>query len=145
MVNDLAQRCGTPLLIHPSMVEEDLWRRLGRTLERAVNTLGPGGVLSLAIDAADNAVFAATQRGDRGFVPGLVGLRLPARVTVVLTARSHRVDPSALPGGHVGDRAVRGRHVRGAPAPVTGPARWTLTPPSSTRGQAGTRVRSTTR
>ena len=28
----------------------------------------------------------------RGFLRGLVGLRLPSRSTVVLTARSHRVD-----------------------------------------------------
>ena len=99
-VNDLAQRCGTPLMVHPPMVEDDLWRRLGRTLERAVNTLDPGGVLVLAVDAADNAVFAADTRGDRGFVPGLVGLRLPQRVTVVLTARTHRVESLGAPGAH---------------------------------------------
>jgi len=97
-VNDLAQRCGTPLLIHPPAVEEDLWRRLRRTLEGAVNMLDPEGVLVLAVDAADNAVFAAGERGDRGFVPGLVGLRLPPRVTVVLTARSHRAGSLGVPG-----------------------------------------------
>jgi hypothetical protein len=99
-VNDLAQRCGTPLLIHPPVVEDDLWRRLGRTLERAVNALDPGGMLVLAVDAADNAVFAADKRGDRGFVPGLIGLRLPQRVTVVLTARSHRVECLGAPAAH---------------------------------------------
>jgi hypothetical protein len=97
-VNDLAQQCGTPLLVHPPVVEDDLWRRLGRTLEHAVNALDPGGALVLAVDAADNAVFAAAERGDRGFVPGLVGLRLPTRVTVVLTARSHRVESLGAPG-----------------------------------------------
>ncbi len=96
-VNDLAQRCGTPLLIQPPAVEEDLWRRLRRTLEGAVNALDPGGVLVLAVDAADNAVFAAGERGDRGFVPGLVGLRLPPRVTVVLTVRSHRAGSLGVP------------------------------------------------
>ncbi|HVB37987.1 MAG TPA: ATP-binding protein, partial [Vicinamibacterales bacterium] len=96
-VNDLAQRCGTPLLIQPPAVEEDLWRRLRRMLEGAVNALDPGGVLVLAVDAADNAVFAAGERGDRGFVPGLVGLRMSPRVTVVLTARSHRAESLGVP------------------------------------------------
>jgi hypothetical protein len=90
-VNDLAQRCGTSLLVQPPQVEGDLWRLLARTLSRAVDTLDPGAVLILIVDAADNAAVAMSARGDRGFLPGLVGLRLPARVAVVLTARSHRV------------------------------------------------------
>ena len=98
VVNELAQQCGTPLLISPPAHAEDLWRLLSRTLEGAAATLDPGGVLVLAVDAADNAVFAASERGDRGFVSGLAGLRLPPRVTVVLTARSHRVDPLGVPG-----------------------------------------------
>jgi hypothetical protein len=91
VVNELAQRCGTPLLVQPPQVGADLWRRLGRTLERAVDVLDPGAVLVVAVDAADNAVVAASERGDRAFLSGLVGLRLPERVAVVLTARSHRV------------------------------------------------------
>lgn len=91
VVNDLAQRCGTPLLVQPPNVEEDLWRRLSRTLEQAAALLPSDAVLVLAVDAADNAAIAANERGDRGFLQGLVGLRLPARVVVVLTARSHRI------------------------------------------------------
>jgi hypothetical protein len=91
VVNELAQQCGTPLLVQPPQVEEDLWRRLGRTLERASGSLAPGAVLVVAVDAADNAVVAAHERGDRGFLSGLVRLPLPERVVVVLTARTHRV------------------------------------------------------
>lgn len=98
VVNELAQQCGTPLLISPPAHEEDLWRLLRRTLEGTAGTLDPGGVLVLAVDAADNAVFAASERGDRGFVPGLASLWLPSHVTVVLTARSHRVAPLGVPG-----------------------------------------------
>ncbi|MBD0840717.1 ATP-binding protein [Streptomyces sp. TRM68416] len=91
VVNELAQQCGTPLLIQPPQVEEDLWRWLNRTLERASGSLAPGAVLVVAVDAADNAVVAADERGDRGFLSGLVRLPLPERVVLVLTARSHRV------------------------------------------------------
>ena len=91
VINELAQRCGTPLLVQPPQQEADLWRLFGRTLERAAGTLDPGAVLVVAVDAADNAAVAATARGDRGFLGGLVQLPLPDRVAVVLTARSHRV------------------------------------------------------
>jgi hypothetical protein len=91
IVNDLAQSCGTPLLLEPPTMEEDLWRRLARALSRASDALDPDAVLVLAVDAADNAAFAANRRGQRGFVPGVIELLLPPRVTVVLTARSHRV------------------------------------------------------
>ncbi|MET8808634.1 ATP-binding protein [Streptomyces sp. NPDC004546] len=92
VVNEIAQRCGTPLLVPASQSQEDLWRRLRRTMEMAIVTLPADAVLVLAVDAADNAAVAARQRGDRGFLPDLVRLPLPDRVTVVLTARSHRVD-----------------------------------------------------
>lgn len=117
MVNDLAQRCGTSLLIHPPAIEEDLWRRLRRTLEDAVATLDEDALLILAIDAADNAAHAADERGDRGFLPGLFKLPLPPRVAVVLTARSHRVDSLDAPGvAHVElapfDAATSAAHLR---------------------------------
>lgn len=92
VINDLAQQCGTPLLVQAPQVEDDQWRQLNRTLERAVATLDPGAVLVIAVDAADNAVLAANERGDRSFLPGLIKLPLPPRVTLLLTARSHRVE-----------------------------------------------------
>ncbi|MFE3559490.1 hypothetical protein ACFXKW_32240 [Streptomyces sp. NPDC059193] len=100
VINELAQQCGTPLIARPPQVEADLWRKLSLTLQRASKVLEPGAVIVLAVDAADNAAVAAVERGDRGFLPGLVGLPLPERVSVVLTARSHRVpslgaDPAA--------------------------------------------------
>ncbi|WP_133061487.1 AAA family ATPase [Streptosporangium minutum] len=99
-INDLARQCGSPFLIRPPAADEELWRRLGRALEDAVKALDPGAVLVLAVDAADNAAFAAHKRGDRGFLAGLTGLPLPSRATVVLTTRSHRVkslDASGAP------------------------------------------------
>lgn len=117
VVNELAPQCGTPLLISPPTREEDLWRLLSRTLEGAVGTLDTGGMLVLAVDAADNAAFAASERGDRGFVSGLAELRLPPRATVVLTARSHRVAPLGVPGAATAeiqpfDAATSAAHLR---------------------------------
>lgn len=117
VVNDLARQCGTPLLVNPPNLDEDLWRRLRRTLEKAVEALDPDGVLVLAVDAADNARFAADQRGDRGFLPGLLALPLPSRVTVVLAARSHRVESLDAPNATQVEltpftRAVSAAHLR---------------------------------
>jgi hypothetical protein len=91
VVNELAQLCGTPLLIPVSQRQEDLWRRLRRTLDGAVAGLPPNAAVVLAVDAADNAATAARECGNRSFLPELVRLTLPVRVSVVLTARSHRV------------------------------------------------------
>ncbi|MCJ8505266.1 ATP-binding protein [Kocuria flava] len=91
IVNDLAQRCGTPLLLQLPLDEQDQWRHLSRTLHRAVETLPPDALLVLGVDAADNAAIAAVERGDRSFLPGLLGLSLSSQVVVVLTARTHRV------------------------------------------------------
>ncbi|MFJ2160541.1 AAA family ATPase [Streptomyces sp. NPDC087856] len=91
VVNEVAQRCGTPLLVQAPADEGDLWRRLGRTLDQAVTTLPDGAVLVLAVDAADNSAVAARERDERSFLTNLVSLSLPGRVSVVLSARSHRV------------------------------------------------------
>jgi hypothetical protein len=91
VVNELAQLCGTPLLIPVSQRQEDLWRRLRRTLDGAVAGLPRNAVVVLAVDAADNAATAARECGNRSFLSELVRLALPQRVAVVLTARSHRV------------------------------------------------------
>jgi len=117
MLNELAIRCGTSLLLQPPAMEEDLWRWFGRNLEAAVRTLDPEAVLVLGVDAADNAAIAAAERGDRGFLKDLVRLRLPARCTVVLSARSHRVDTLGVPGAASVevtpfDHATSGAHLR---------------------------------
>ncbi|MFI5724653.1 AAA family ATPase [Streptomyces cyaneofuscatus] len=91
VVNEVAQRCGTPLLVQPPADEGELWRRLSRTLEQAVTTLPNGAVLVLAVDAADNSAVAARERDEQSFLTDLARLSLPARVCVVLSARSHRV------------------------------------------------------
>ncbi|GAA2275452.1 hypothetical protein GCM10009853_031970 [Glycomyces scopariae] len=88
VVNDLAQRCGTPLLVRPPGDESELWRRLSATLSRAATS--GASRLVLVVDAVDNAQYAAARRRDSCFLQGLMMLALPEHVSVVLTARTHR-------------------------------------------------------
>lgn len=98
--NELAQVCGTPLLLDAPSLEPDLWRTLSQRLAMAAATLADDAVLVLAVDAADNAAVAAAERSTVSFLPGLLGLRLPSRVVVMLTARSHRVELLGASGGY---------------------------------------------
>lgn len=105
IINELAQICGTPLLLDPPPIEEDLWRRLSRTLEQTVETLEDDAVLVLAVDAADNAVAAGQRRNQPSFLTRLVELPLPEQVSIVLTARSHRVE--SLEAGNTPDVEIQ--------------------------------------
>jgi hypothetical protein len=98
IVNELALKCGTALLVRPPTTPEDLWRHLARVIEKAAAAVaGTGGRLVLVVDAADNAAFAAADRGDRGFVDALWRLKLPNDATLVVTARTHRLDLLSAP------------------------------------------------
>lgn len=90
VVNDVAAACGSPLLIHPHDRYEDLWRLLRRRLDDAVALLPDGARLVVAVDAADNAAFAAATKNEVGLVEGLMSLLAPTGVNLVVTARTHR-------------------------------------------------------
>ncbi|WP_285570334.1 NACHT domain-containing protein [Streptomyces sp. RTGN2] len=89
--NELAKTCGTSLLLDAPRYEEDLWELFARTLQQAADMLPEPGRLVLVVDAADNAATAAERKRERGFLPGLRDLGLPDRVSLILTARSHRI------------------------------------------------------
>ncbi len=100
IVNELAVRCGTPLLLKPPSVDADLWRALKQSLEAAAAAVSDvGGLLVLAVDAADNAVFAARELGGQSFLPELWRLPLPEGVRLLVTARTHRVAELNAPDG----------------------------------------------
>lgn len=100
LVNELALRCGTPLLLRPPQVAPDLWRMLREAIEAASSAvLEAGGLLVLVIDAADNAAYAAAQSGDRWFLPELWRLPLPPGARILVTARTHRVSELQAPEG----------------------------------------------
>jgi hypothetical protein len=98
--NELATRCDTPELLKPPTVSAELWRAFRERLDRAGSALGGNGrLLVIAIDAADNAVFAAREAGDHCFVPRLWNLSLPDNVRLLITSRTHRVADLDAPIG----------------------------------------------
>lgn len=93
VVNELAIQCGTPFLLRLPQDLEELWRYFRRTIDAAATIVGEqGGVLVIAVDAADNAVLAARMHGTFGFMPGLWSLTLHAHVRLLITARTHRIN-----------------------------------------------------
>jgi hypothetical protein len=99
LINELADRCGTPLLIEPPNAEPDLWRLFESRLEAAASVVAArGGRVVIAVDAADNAAHAARLRRQHSFVADMWQIRRPSGAALVMTARSHRLgDVNAPP------------------------------------------------
>jgi len=99
--NELAVECGTPFLLTDARQPQDLLRDFTRRLDAASKIVGQsGGLLVVAIDAADNAVVAADDGRDC-FVPHLWKLPLPDNCRLLMLARSHRRDSLQAPAGVV--------------------------------------------
>lgn len=92
LANDLSLRFGLPPLVVPAgpMPDRDFLLGLEGQVRAAAASLADGACLVLAVDAADNAVFAAKGRGESCFVEGLWRLRTASNVHVVMTARTAR-------------------------------------------------------
>lgn len=93
--NELAVRCGSPFLVQLSQNIPDLQRHFTKSVEMAAKIVAEqGGLLVIAIDAADNAITAAIENGDERscFVPDLWTIALPENCRLLMTARSHRCE-----------------------------------------------------
>ena len=101
LINEIALKCGTPLLLKDDGDDLLLWRRLKNDITTAANSLAEhGGHLVIAIDAADNAVLASRDRqGDPCFVTELWNLTLPANANIVMSCRSARRELLEAPDG----------------------------------------------
>lgn len=98
LINELAARCGTPLLLERITAGPSLWRVLrDRIHEAAIGMPSGEAVLVIAIDAADNAALAAAEFGELNFVQQIWHLRVPQNVRLVVAARTHRVPSLAAP------------------------------------------------
>lgn len=91
LCNELAVKCRLPLLIVPPKAPDALWREFQRRLDSAAANLhAAGSEIVILVDAADNAVWAASKRGDKCFVPDLWSLNIPNGAGLVVTARTQR-------------------------------------------------------
>ena len=98
LINEIAMKCGTPLVLPTHTDDLLLWRRIEQVLAAAASPLEEkGSYLVLAIDAADNAIHASRVRDEPCFVPDLWKLRLRKNVYIVMTCRSTRTDFLAAP------------------------------------------------
>lgn len=104
LVNELAGRALCDPLI-PSATADDadyalaFIHKLTKAAE-ALATTTPGALLTIAIDAADNAAMIADEMGEHTFVRGLVRESFPKNVRLVLTCRTERIDLLGLPANH---------------------------------------------
>jgi hypothetical protein len=91
--NELAIQCGSPFLVQLPQSISDIQRHFMRSVEMAAKTVAEqGGLLLIAIDAADNAITAASENPYEKscFVPDLWTMPLPENFRLLMTARSHR-------------------------------------------------------
>ena len=107
LTNELAVRFGTPLLLERGLDRPDLYQRFLDALDRAGRLVPEGAVLVVAVDAADNAAYAAQREGDESFVPRLLTAALPSSVRLLVTCRTHRIADLVAPDGTV-EHELRG-------------------------------------
>lgn len=118
LTNELAARFGTPFLLERGLDRPDLYRRFLDALDRAGRLVPEKAVLVVAIDAADNAAYAAQREGDESFVPRLLAAPLHPSVRLLVTCRTHRIADLSAPVTAVEhelrgfDRAATAEHVR---------------------------------
>ncbi|MDP3253500.1 MAG: AVAST type 3 anti-phage nuclease/ATPase Avs3a [Hydrogenophaga sp.] len=96
IANELAaQGLCTPLIPVRGTDGKQYMRAFVARLTQAVGVLRakkPAANLFLIVDAADNAVMAATEFDDSAFVPDLIRALMPDGVKLVFTCRTHRRD-----------------------------------------------------
>lgn len=98
--NELAGRTGSPLLLSIPPSREDILREFFARLDTALLLLrksNENALIVLAIDAAENSVYAAQERGERSFVHDLLAQPLPKGVRLLVTCRSQSSNILGLP------------------------------------------------
>lgn len=104
LVNELAGHALCDPLI-PSATADDADYALAfiNRLKKAAETVAitdPDALLTIVIDAADNAAMIANEMGERSFVHGIVREPLPRNVRLVLTCRTERINLLGLPANY---------------------------------------------
>lgn len=103
--NELAAKGLSDLVLpSPTASDNDYFRIFRQRIEQACNLLAkrePRSLVTIAVDAADNAALVARDTGTRSFVSGLLRESMPANCRLVLFCRTERLDllnppPSAV-------------------------------------------------
>lgn len=100
LCNELALRTGAPFLLAAGRGNDYYLNEFTRRLEIVSELLkksAPSAILSIIIDAADNAVTAAAQYKDDCFVHDIVNITFPSNTRLIVTTRNHRLDSLKLP------------------------------------------------
>ena len=99
--NELAKEIGSPLMFPSSLSIYSLATEFKKRLEISIDILrknDPNAILVIIIDAADNSIIAAENKGDKSFIGSLITLtELPKGCKIVFTTRSVRKDSLNLP------------------------------------------------
>ncbi|GAA1526236.1 hypothetical protein GCM10009690_31930 [Brevibacterium permense] len=93
-----------PLVPSATADDADYARAFLCRLETAATTIAtksPHALLTIVIDAADNAVMMGADEGERSFIIGLLREKLPPNVRLVVTCRTERRDRLELPPQHL--------------------------------------------
>ncbi len=83
------------LILRSKDSEDDLLRAFLSRLDAAGKKLrqtNPNGILAIFIDAADNAVMAAADFGEQGFVPQLLQQKSPFACRIITLCRTERIN-----------------------------------------------------
>ncbi|PYI37917.1 hypothetical protein CVS30_12670 [Arthrobacter psychrolactophilus] len=103
LANELASKGLSTALIPSQIADEgDYVRSFENKVRKACERLAvaqPGGIISIVIDAADNAVMAAAKFGERAFVADLFEIEWPSNFRLIALCRPERKELLELPGG----------------------------------------------
>jgi len=93
VINELATRTDSVPLLRVPPNDDELYEEFEKRLATASEIVASrNGLLVLVIDAADNAVYASTQRKENCFVPDIWKLSLPESIRLVMSCRTHRIN-----------------------------------------------------
>ncbi|WP_148275876.1 P-loop NTPase family protein [Thermacetogenium phaeum] len=100
IANELAARTRGPLLLRFDLLPEDLLLELLKRVEIAVSLiqkLNPDALVVIVVDAADNSVYAASEKNEKSFIHDLLEQPLPRGSRLVVTCRTENKEILNLP------------------------------------------------
>ncbi|TWU35381.1 hypothetical protein Q31b_54770 [Novipirellula aureliae] len=94
IINELAVESHTEVLLNRDASRNELVRRFCEKLSvasKVAKASNPNALVCVFVDAADNSVSAAKERGDVSFVTDIVRCEIPSGCRVIVACRSHQI------------------------------------------------------